>query len=511
MVAIDDGDTLQVNIQSTWQLKRPQLQEKALQTSRLHQQDQACQSGERNSKSTQTDRLFKKYSDAVRGGPGLAAVVAFLNKVVPLIEVAIAENGLYTTQTEVDWTQEAPSDATLTHTLHAPDTATSPGSEQTCCTSVSWSSTGQGIAVSYGRFDVEGWCLQPGRLCTWNLARTNFDPNKPEVTLEVDSCLQCCAYHPQQAGLIAGGSYTGDVYVWDLSQEGDFQVFKSTLSASSHQEPVTAVSWHSGSADDSLHNGGEDADVLISLGSDGRLLMWRRQTAELLYGFELMWQHPDTRKMVLWGGTCMALPQQGFQQQPLGCLVGSEGGAVFRCSLDSNAAARQAFAQAVGAQQKGLVGSAIKSLVCQHAGPVHALSASPFDPNLALSCGLDGQARICSILLRQPLLELAPSDKYLFAAQWSPTRPMVIAIGTGDGRVFLYDLMHNLERPVRILDVCGSAQPVYGLVFNVQAPELFATTDQQSVKVWNLQEGLTKQRAKERQALNRLVADATAT
>ena len=58
-----------------------------------------------------------------------------------------------------------------------------------------------------------------------------------------------------------------------------------------------------------------------------------------------MWQHPDTCKMVLWGGTCMALPQQGFQQQPGGCLVGSEGGAVFMCSLDSNAAACQAFAQ----------------------------------------------------------------------------------------------------------------------------------------------------------------------
>jgi hypothetical protein len=69
-----------VSIQSTWQFKRPQLQEKALQTLRVHQQDQACQSGEHNSKSTQTDRLFKKYSDAVRGGPGLAAVVAFLNK-----------------------------------------------------------------------------------------------------------------------------------------------------------------------------------------------------------------------------------------------------------------------------------------------------------------------------------------------------------------------------------------------------------------------------------------------
>ena len=46
---------------------------------------------------------------------------------------------------------------------------------------------------------------------------------------------RCLIYQNVIQGLIAGGTYTGDVYVWDLSQEGDFQVFKSTLSASSHQ------------------------------------------------------------------------------------------------------------------------------------------------------------------------------------------------------------------------------------------------------------------------------------
>lgn len=87
--------------------------------------------------------------------------------------------------------------------------------------------------------------------------------------------------------------------------------------------------------------------------------------------------------------------------------------------------------QAVSAQQKALLSSPIKSVVCQHAGPVHALSVSPFDPTLVLSCGLDGQVKVCSGLIRQPLLELAPSDSYLFAAQWSPSRPMLLAVGAG--------------------------------------------------------------------------------
>ena len=87
--------------------------------------------------------------------------------------------------------------------------------------------------------------------------------------------------------------------------------------------------------------------------------------------------------------------------------------------------------QAVSAQQKALVTNPIKSVVYRHAGPVHAVSASPFDPSLALSCGLDGQVRICSSLFRQPVVELAPSDSYLFAAQWSPTRPLLVAVGAG--------------------------------------------------------------------------------
>ena len=58
--------------------------------------------------------------------------------------------------------------------------------------------TGQGIAVAYGRFDVEGWCSQPGYLCTWNLARSGLKPDKPDVKVETDSCLQCCCYHANQ-------------------------------------------------------------------------------------------------------------------------------------------------------------------------------------------------------------------------------------------------------------------------------------------------------------------------
>lgn len=61
---------------------------------------------------------------------------------VPLVEVAIAENSSISAHLDVDWAPEAPDDVTLSYTLRASDNATFTGS-QLCCTSISWSSTGQ--------------------------------------------------------------------------------------------------------------------------------------------------------------------------------------------------------------------------------------------------------------------------------------------------------------------------------------------------------------------------------
>lgn len=47
----------------------------------------------------------------------------------------------------------------------------------------------------------------------------------------------------------------------------------------------------------------------------------------------------------------------------------------------------------------------------------------------------------------------------------------------------MYDLMRDSAKPVETLDVCGIHAPAYNLAFNSRVPELFATTDQQSVKV----------------------------
>jgi len=48
-------------------------------------------------------------------------------------------------------------------------------------TSLSWSSTGQTVAASYGRYDVAGWCSDRGALVAWNLGRSGLSPTKPDT------------------------------------------------------------------------------------------------------------------------------------------------------------------------------------------------------------------------------------------------------------------------------------------------------------------------------------------
>ena len=77
-------------------------------------------------------------------------------------------------------------------------------------TGLSWNSTGAVIAASYGRFDHEDWCTHRSCVCTWNLDRRGLNAEKPNVTIDVPSCVMCLAFHPKNPALIVGGTFNGE-------------------------------------------------------------------------------------------------------------------------------------------------------------------------------------------------------------------------------------------------------------------------------------------------------------
>lgn len=51
-----------------------------------------------------------------------------------------------------------------------------------------------------------------------------------------------------------------------------------------------------------------------------------------------------------------------------------------------------------------------------------------------MSAGTDGLAHLHSLLQSEPLFSLKVSDSYVFQVQWSPSRPLVFAAATLQGR-----------------------------------------------------------------------------
>lgn len=157
-----------------------------------------------------------------------------------------------------------------------------------------------------------------------------------------------------------------------------------------------------------------------------------------------------------------------------------------------------------------------------HVGPVHAVVTSPFHRNLFYSAGSDGVVRLNSLLQPEPLLQLDPaprgdpSPRYLYALECSRFRPLVFAVGSNDGNVFLYDLKRSTTFPVKSLDCNPQSRagknkkqtmkdkvPVLCLSFNPRARALLAAgTASGEVVVWKLPWHLANMQAGEDTDLN---------
>jgi WD40 repeat protein len=133
------------------------------------------------------------------------------------------------------------------------------------CTGLSWNSTGSTLAVAYGKDDILGWCDYPGAVCTWNVFGKQFDSANPDFVLDHNSCMMCVKCHPSLPALIAGGSFNGEIVVWDLSLSEPLYAV-SPITEYGHKEPVLDIDW--------LYDPAAAEWVISSVGADGRVLLW---------------------------------------------------------------------------------------------------------------------------------------------------------------------------------------------------------------------------------------------
>ena len=236
---------------------------------RQNQRSNSSSGANKSSDGKKTDRragLAARISEGMR----VHAKVVFksgVEKFVPARVTKVHRGGTYDIESEGSKTEHNVGIEDLMLGLEDGDIieARRPNKVQLQCTAVSWNSTGSTLVSSYGREDIVGWCDFPGAVCTWNVFGKNFDPTNPDFTLDHNSCIMCIKCHPSQPAVIVGGSFNGEILVWDLSlPEQLFAI--SPITEHGHKEPVLDVDW--------LYDPVAAEWVIASVSADGRVLLW---------------------------------------------------------------------------------------------------------------------------------------------------------------------------------------------------------------------------------------------
>ncbi|XP_054220119.1 cytoplasmic dynein 2 intermediate chain 2 isoform X2 [Homo sapiens] len=373
---------------------------------------------------------------------------------------------------EVNWTEQQQMVSCL-YTLGYP-----PAQAQGLhVTSISWNSTGSVVACAYGRLDHGDWSTLKSFVCAWNLDRRDLRPQQPSAVVEVPSAVLCLAFHPTQPSHVAGGLYSGEVLVWDLSRLEDPLLWRTGLTDDTHTDPVSQG---------------------IGVGQ-----------LQLTEGFALVMQQlPRSTKLKKHprGETEVGATAVAFSSfDPRLFILGTEGGFPLKCSLAAGEAALTRMPSSVPLRAPA------QFTFSPHGGPIYSVSCSPFHRNLFLSAGTDGHVHLYSMLQAPPLTSLQLSLKYLFAVRWSPVRPLVFAAASGKGDVQLFDLQKSSQKPTVLIKQTQDESPVYCLEFNSQQTQLLAAGDAQgTVKVWQLSTEFTEQGPREAEDLDCLAAEVAA-
>ncbi|ATY59591.1 cytoplasmic dynein 1 intermediate chain 2 [Cordyceps militaris] len=265
--------------------------------------------------------------------------------------------------------------------------------------------------------------------------------DRPEYVFTAQSDILTAKFSPYHPNLIIGGSYSGQVLLWDTRAKAA-PVQKTSLTGFGHAHPIYSV--------DIV--GTQNAHNIISCSTDGVVCGWSTdvfaQPQEIL---EL--KNPAAQAKVAVedvSPTCLAFPPT----DPTFFLVGSEEGTIFPCHRYDRAGAK------AGVDRK----------ICYagHTAPVMSVdfhpSRGPVDlGDLVLSSSLDWSVKLWKVRapaatsttggpgdaghLIRPLIDFVRED-VVYDARWSPVKPSVFALVDGAGWLELWDISKETEEPV---------------------------------------------------------------
>ncbi|XP_064788309.1 cytoplasmic dynein 1 intermediate chain 2-like isoform X9 [Oncorhynchus masou masou] len=279
-----------------------------------------------------------------------------------------------------------------------------------------------------------------GVALVWNM---KFKKTTPEYTFHCQSAVMSAAFARFHPNLVVGGTYSGQIVLWDNRSNKRTPVQRTPLSASAHTHPVYCVNVV----------GTQNAHNLISISTDGKMCSW---------SLDMLSQPQDSLELVFKQSKAVAVTSMAF---PLGdvnnFVVGSEDGSVYTaCRHGSKAGISDVF--------EG------------HHGPVTGLSChsagGPVDfSHLFISASFDWTVKLWTTKSTRPLYSFEDSCDYVYDVMWSPTHPALFACVDGSGRLDLWNLNNDTEVPSA--SVCVNGSPALNRVRWAHSGREIATGD----------------------------------
>jgi WD40 repeat protein len=291
------------------------------------------------------------------------------------------------------------------------------------------------LAVGYGSFVCQKH--QGGLVCIWSMR----NPSYPLWWFELESGITSLDFS-KAGGVLAVGTYSGNVVVCDVKARSSEPVITSDGSPGKHSDPVWAVKWL---------DTGTLTPMLVTTSTDGRVTRWN-----ITKGFEfddLMKLKRTVRRDPLhitpkMSNLARNLKQEAFISRLTGgttfdfskqdervYIAGTEDGYIHRCSTSYSEQYMMSYSG--------------------HMGPVYNLQWCPFQHNLFISCSADWTVRLWSSEHSSPLLTFQNNNDEVYDVQWCPTNSTIFATATKGGSMEVWDFSVSTVKPIFVYSKSG--------------------------------------------------------